>query len=1156
MISSIYSKCIGFLIIIFLINTSFHAIEINNNTPYLNDNRSIIYDSTNECIDLLYSFDTPIIKTIELNENSYYVIEIRNLTLNQDPGKPQLPVKNVNILLPPHTKVKDIMIQTNEQTIFLDHKIMPCGKPMTIGDTPSDNDIKYLNNLYTHLELYPKKQVEQIGMQKWKGFNILILRISPVQYNPNQDRIIYTKNIRLSIITEYEEQDHSHYRNIHEDKQTIINKIENPSILQSYEQIISDPIKNALEDEFKYIIITSDNLKPHFQPLIDYKNQYITAKSISLSYINSSFSGLDLQEKIRDCIQFYYQHHNTEFVLLGGDVDVVPYRGLWGEAIDHEGTLLHDNAIPSDLYYACLDGTWDLDNDGIYGESLLNSTGEEADFFAEVYVGRAPVNTNDEVEIFIHKVINYETSEKPKGVMLHQSSINIINYPDSSVIPEQCAQWIPSNYTVKKLYQKYGFVKERDWDNTFESNNYMIIEHTGNGVQDRYFLTWPEYIFYNTDCQVLRNQFYPIHTSVACDSGAFEYEDCLAENMLLNPYGGASSCLFNSRRGFTSNTDAHRYSGEIIEQQFYHIFQENIKHIGIVNQLSKESFSSQAIVDPAFRWCYYCLNLLGDPEMPLFNTRQSYYDQNVIYVDDDFNPSTPGWNKTHFNSIQTGIDAATPWDTVFVYNGLYKESISINKHLLLTGENNTNTILISSKKKPIISINEDYVILSYLNIKSLSENTSSKGVIFNNINWIKIFHCNIKNQSHGIFINNCSNFVIGNNIFTSNNKSIYINNSHIFQIVNNDIFDILSGGYGIFQKESRIYYIPNQTSYKSSISDYSTNQNSYQPLISDNTISTNLNATLNFSCGIYTEAELVYITSNQINNCTLGIWCKNTGLPIIQFNTIQNNSKAGIFSYQSHPWIFSNIIRYNGNNFNEDNYDIEPGGIIQKFGLKSPMLIWVTHNIISNNQGYGVYLHNCYDIKNLFLPSDSQAFYMNEIYDNTINAFFRNSTCHWGNNYWGDQNGKIYIIQGIHITEKGITSSGYQFDFHPSRFPLFYTTITNDITAIIRAGASHRTNPDHGFGYSIITRYNIERPISIHMITYWNGSNDISYNKTESIRLSPLYYESVFVYYTAPEYRFIRFFSIYQIEIIIKIEDKCLAKRSGIQIGPYIIFNR
>jgi hypothetical protein len=76
------------------------------------------------------------------------------------------------------------------------------------------------------------------------------------------------------------------------------------------------------------------------------------------------------------------------------------------------------------------------------------------------------------------------------------------------------------------------------------------------------------------------------------------------------------------------------------------------------------------------------------------------------------------------------------------------------------------------------------------------------------------------------------------------------------------------------------------------------------------------------------------------------------------------------------------------------------------------------------------------------------------------------------------------------------------------------------------------------------------------MITYWNGSNDISYNKTESLRLSPLYFESVFVYYTAPEYRFIRFFGIYQIEIIIMIEDKCLAKRSGIQIGPYIIFNK
>ena len=45
----------------------------------------------------------------------------------------------------------------------------------------------------------------------------------------------------------------------------------------------------------------------------------------------------------------------------------------------------------------------------------------------------------------------------------------------------------------------------------------------------------------------------------------------------------------------------------------------------------------------------------------------------TIYVDDDFNASTPGWNVTNFSKIQDGIDAVAANGTVYVFNGIYLE---------------------------------------------------------------------------------------------------------------------------------------------------------------------------------------------------------------------------------------------------------------------------------------------------------------------------------------------------------------------------------------------------------------------------------------------------------------------------------------------------
>jgi len=422
--------------------------------------------------------------------------------------------------------------------------------------------------------------------------------------------------------------------------------------------------------------------------------------------------------------------------------------------------------IPSDLYYSCLNGTWDSDEDYIYGESTINSIEDEADWHAEVYVGRAPVETSYEASVFVNKIISFETSEKPNGIQLHQSGLNAENNPTSSKLIQNCEQWIPKdNFTINRFYSIFQNITPEKWIQSFNDGK-LIIQHAGNGDLHQYDLdnikdneVWSE-----KNISQLRNNFYPIHLSLSCNSGDFTVNDCIAEKMLLYPYGGISACIFNSDLGATDSQDVCRYSGEYLSQQFYEIFENKTSHLGIIHQKAKEFFASQARINPKYRWCYYTLNLLGDPETPVFEQRSC--ESNVLLsVDDDFTPRSPGWNTTRFNSIQSAINNVEKGGTILVYNGNYFEDILISKSVYIYGtnrnfEDNTpysgQTTITGSGANHVVTITADNVFLDGFIIKN--SGSTHAGLYLKNMNDTFIYRNNIvSNDGNGIFMESCTN---------------------------------------------------------------------------------------------------------------------------------------------------------------------------------------------------------------------------------------------------------------------------------------------------------------------------------------------------------------------------------------------------------------
>jgi len=90
------------------------------------------------------------------------------------------------------------------------------------------------------------------------------------------------------------------------------------------------------------------------------------------------------------------------YIVLGGDTDIVPHRLCYCEAAEYEVY------IACDLYYSDLDGSWDANNNNIFGE-----VDDNVDMYADVLVGRIPVSTPQEASIYLNKVIQYEKTPPP-----------------------------------------------------------------------------------------------------------------------------------------------------------------------------------------------------------------------------------------------------------------------------------------------------------------------------------------------------------------------------------------------------------------------------------------------------------------------------------------------------------------------------------------------------------------------------------------------------------------------------------------------------------------------------------------------------------------------------------------------------------------------
>ena len=155
----------------------------------------------------------------------------------------------------------------------------------------------------------------------------------------------------------------------------------------------------------EYIIITASRFAYEMGILEYYKNIKGTpVEIVTVEYIAANYSGVDLPEKIRNCIIDKYaegDEQGASYVILMGNWEDIPMR--YAAHINYDTPPENGTLVPTDLYYACLEGSWDDgDHDGIYGEPVDNP-----DIAADIYVGRVAISDTGHTITWTEKLMTY-----------------------------------------------------------------------------------------------------------------------------------------------------------------------------------------------------------------------------------------------------------------------------------------------------------------------------------------------------------------------------------------------------------------------------------------------------------------------------------------------------------------------------------------------------------------------------------------------------------------------------------------------------------------------------------------------------------------------------------------------------------------------------
>lgn len=557
-------------------------------------------------------------------------LSLQDESLWLQPGEPIVPVRTSTLLLPAGTDTLQISLAYPKQPrpLELTHTAFVTPTAVVITDQLSTTDpwdTVASSNL-------PGLAPVRYQLHTFRGFTFATIQVFPIHWDANAGQLVYHEAITLEVTAISSTLDgdasaglqspqaffreHSPrwqtLRLLPEDVRLLTSFIDNPSTLATYTAVTvsAEPSRLPYAGVFNYVVITSQQLQPVFERLVAHKkSRGLSATIVTTEYIASRYSGTesgDLADRIRQFITEAYRYWGSSWILLGGDAEIIPTRGVYARV----GSIV-DTSLATDLYYACLDGPWDGNRNGVWGEPTDGWGGRDIDLVPEVFVGRAPVSSREEATFFVDKVIRYESSLHPQRTTALWIGEQLDSRTDARFSGDIIRRHaLPADWTVLERYDSHTVWTSQELTNLLNQSPHLVhhLGHASASWNAR--LSVPQ-------VQSLTNPAPYIFYSQGCYSGAFDlYDIAIGEAHVVAP-AAASAAVMNTRYGWYVPGPVpggnHFYALEFFDA----LFNEGLYHIGLAHHDSKMDNLFRVQETGVYRWIHFGTVLLGDPEMPL-----------------------------------------------------------------------------------------------------------------------------------------------------------------------------------------------------------------------------------------------------------------------------------------------------------------------------------------------------------------------------------------------------------------------------------------------------------------------------------------------------------------------------------------------------------
>jgi uncharacterized repeat protein (TIGR01451 family) len=610
---------------------------------------------------------------------------------DQEPGTPGMPAFYANILLPSGASAENLTATASESIVLEDALVYPAqyaSSPSLPTPEWTDPDA----TVYASASAWPQTLASIEGVHSMGGSTFVSLRLNPVRYVPANGEISLASAINVTL-------DLSAGRKSAAAASPLFTEAVNTMVVNPLE---GDSRKNLTAGStVDYLIITSAALASTFETLEVHRTSVsgMACAVETVEDIEAAYPGLDSQEKIRNCIRDYVENQGTAFVALGGDDTVVPAR------MCYIAYAYYEEETPADLYYSDLDGDWDANGNGVYGE-----VDDGLDFAPDVFVGRIPVRNADQASAYINKLIAYETNPEAWGmekILLMGTQLRTTYWNDdrpSDIIGDGYPEFrnphhpsvSDSEMWTRRMYRDsiapnwqpgtlgLAFDTLTTWD-AADGGDYDLSPGAMNAAMDRdwthlYFSGHGNYTlwsaedhagYFSDDALALDGLSAFVYT-IACMSNGFDSvaDPCLSEAFIRNPDGGALTYMGCSRYGWgvsdyapAENYSPHNNSELFAETYYKRALEPDFISSGEAFALHKADLAPMAVYAGVHRWLQLGINLMGDPAIM----------QGASYV--------PGYYRYYVGDATsftfTGLDSgATYYYQVLAEDGVNPVSIS------------------------------------------------------------------------------------------------------------------------------------------------------------------------------------------------------------------------------------------------------------------------------------------------------------------------------------------------------------------------------------------------------------------------------------------------------------------------------------------------